>query len=141
MEELYLLSECRGRGDGTVVEAAAPMRRRSRRRLRERAEACRGRRARGVDANRREYSASSGRVGRAASDSLCKAGFRGKRDRQKLAQKLGVWPRLQLLAARICPESQTNRHYSRRKATCLYMDSNKYIWSIRNHFIVKNIPA
>jgi hypothetical protein len=71
---------------------------------------CRGRRARGVDENRREYPASSGRVGRAASDSLCKAGFRGKRDRQKLSQKLGVWPRLQLLAARICPESQTNRH-------------------------------
>jgi hypothetical protein len=49
-------------------------------------------------------------VGRAASDFLYKAGFRGKRDRQKLAQKLGVWPRLQLLAARIGPESQTNRH-------------------------------
>jgi hypothetical protein len=40
-----------------------------------------------------------------------KAGFRGKRDRQKLAQKLAVWPRLQLLAARISPESQPNRGY------------------------------
>jgi hypothetical protein len=111
MEE-YLLSEWRGRGDRTVVEAAAPMRRRSRRRLRERA--CRGRRARAVDANPRESPASSGRVGRAASAFLYKAGFRGKRDRQKLAQKLGVWPRLQLLAARIGPESQTNRHYGAR---------------------------
>jgi hypothetical protein len=51
---VYLLSECRGRGDGSVVEAAAPMRRRSRRRLRERAEASRGRWARAVDANPRE---------------------------------------------------------------------------------------
>jgi hypothetical protein len=103
------LSECRGRGDESLVEVAAPMRRRSRRRLRERAEACRGRWARAVDGNPREYPASSGRVGRAASDFVYKAGFRGKRDRQKLAQKLAVWPRLQLLAARIGPESQPNR--------------------------------
>jgi hypothetical protein len=45
-------------------------------------------------------------VGWAASDFVYKADFRGKRDRQKLAQKLAVWPRLQLLAARIGPESQ-----------------------------------
>jgi hypothetical protein len=50
-------------------------------------------------------------VGRAASDFLYKAGFCGKRDRQKLAQNLAVWPRLQFLAARIGPESQPNRGY------------------------------
>jgi hypothetical protein len=52
--------------------------------------------------------ASRGRVGRAAFRFLYAGGFCGKRDRQKLGQKLGVWPRLQLLAARICPESQPN---------------------------------
>jgi hypothetical protein len=48
-------------------------------------------------------------VGRVASDFLYKAGFCGKRDRQKLGRNLAVWPRLQLLAARIGPESQPNR--------------------------------
>jgi hypothetical protein len=81
-----------------------------------------------VDENRREYPASSGRVGRAASDSLCKAGFRRKRDRQKLSQKLGVWPRLQLLAARICPESQTNRHIIVGQITLLHK-----VWSEKEH--------
>jgi hypothetical protein len=53
--------------------------------------------------------ASRGRVGRADFCFLYAGGFCGKRGCQKLAQKLGVWPRLQLLAARIRPESQPNR--------------------------------
>jgi hypothetical protein len=52
---------------------------------------------------------SRGCVGRAAFRFLYAGGFCGKRDRQKLVQKLDVWPRLQLLAARIRPESQPNR--------------------------------
>jgi hypothetical protein len=45
-----------------------------------------------------------------------KAGFRGKRHDQKLGQKLAVWQRLQLLAARIGPESQPNRDHVSREA-------------------------
>jgi hypothetical protein len=95
--------------EGSVVEVPDPMRRRRRRRRRQRAEACRGRVGRAVVETLANSPASSGRVGRAAFGFLNAGGFCGKRDRQKLAQKLGVWPRLQLLEARIRPESQPNR--------------------------------